>query len=349
MVNLILQAPAEAAEALRSQFAEAGQFLLASGFVEGAVTREGRSVVFLHTAKMVQADTLANLGSTDHSQPALPSNRGLHRSGLAALPACLSYTPVVALPTRTDVTQPAPPVKRERYAALMTFRRYCTIALLIPYLGVATGIAVSYFYWGYWLRPPCSGSIVDDVVSVDRFSTFSWDGNVSSGRIAMLEAAATTNSISGDDPRGRLAAALVTRNLTPASSDSVDPLLLPSAVAALSSAGKLLPGSPQYPDPAKLHGSLAQATTRAGNRILLAALTGGQASNDHYPYYEGVFALDTGNHLSLQRLHFYYWDFAGLEGIAHWYAGAATVLAGLVVCLLVGAGVFVVRRLRGAA
>lgn len=50
LVNLILQAPAEAAEALRSQFAGAGQFMLAAGFVEGAVTREGRTLVFLHTA-----------------------------------------------------------------------------------------------------------------------------------------------------------------------------------------------------------------------------------------------------------------------------------------------------------
>lgn len=38
-------------------------------------------------------------------------NSGLHRTGLAALPARLSHTLTVALPGQADVTQPAPPVK----------------------------------------------------------------------------------------------------------------------------------------------------------------------------------------------------------------------------------------------
>ncbi len=231
----------------------------------------------------------------------------------------------------------------------MTIRRYLMIALLIPYVGIAVGLAVSRLYWGYWLCPPSSDALVDDIASVERFTTMSWDGSISSGRSALLESAATTNSISGEDPRGRLPAALARRRLYPASPEPVDPLLLPSTVAAISSAGKLLSGSSEYPNPGKLHGHLVLATTRAGTRIALAALTGGEASNDHYPYYEATFGLGAANRPSLERLHFYYWDFAGLEGIAHWLAGVTSVFLAVILWLVFGVGLLIVRRRRGAA
>jgi hypothetical protein len=231
----------------------------------------------------------------------------------------------------------------------MTLRRFLTIGLLIPWLGLAVGVAVSRLYWGYWLLPPSSHEIIEDVATVDRFSKVSWDGVYASGRLVLLEAAATANTISGEEPFGRLPRALAQRSLFPITEEPVDPSLLPAVVSALAASGNLVPASPEYPNTTRLSGNLAVAFTRAGNPCVLAALSGGEVSNDHRPFYEAAFALDATNRLIPQRLHFYYYDVAGLEGIAHWLAGGFTILVALVLWLISGLVFLAIRWRRRTA
>ena len=58
-----------------------------------------------------QAVSLVISRTSNHICAASPPNSGLHQTGLAALPARLSYTSAVARPNRTNVKSPAPPVK----------------------------------------------------------------------------------------------------------------------------------------------------------------------------------------------------------------------------------------------
>jgi hypothetical protein len=61
----------------------------------------------------------------------------------------------------------------------------------------------------------------------------------------------------------------------------------------------------------------------------VAALIGGEASNDHHPYYEVVAEPTQAGGLKIKRLRFYWWDLAGLEGMAHWIAGILATIAWL--------------------
>jgi hypothetical protein len=62
--------------------------------------------------------------------------------------------------------------------------------------------------------------------------------------------------------------------------------------------------------------------------MVVAALWGGEVSNDHHPYYEVAFtSLPTGA-LHLLGMRQYWFDVAGLEGIAHWLAAFAGLIVG---------------------
>lgn len=222
---------------------------------------------------------------------------------------------------------------------------YVMIVLLIPLIAFVAGtLIVSRMYWGYWLGPPSSDVTVRDVKSVERFSTFNWDGTQSSGRAVLLAAASGVNYVSGDDPMGRLPAALVSRQLYPRYPQSVDPSLLPEIVTALDSLGKLVPASIEYHNTARLHGHLALASTRAGNRVVVVAFAGGEVSNDHYPYYEAVFAINPVNTVTLQQFHAYFFDVAGVEGFGHWLGG---VLISIGASFVVAVAALIIHFRRG--
>jgi hypothetical protein len=133
--------------------------------------------------------------------------------------------------------------------------------------------------------------------------------------------------VSGESPHGRLPAALVARALLPTSESPVDASVLKSLIAALSEGDLLRRGDPGYGYATDLHGHIAIGKDRGGRTLCVAALSGGEVSNDHYPYYELVGAPEAGGRVALNRVRFYWYDVAGMEGIAHWFAGV--VVAGI--------------------
>ena len=192
--------------------------------------------------------------------------------------------------------------------------------LAITLVAMATASRV---YWGYWFNPPSSEGTAACLASIDHFTSIRPGAPATSGPAALVRAAAQVNYLSGEIPLGRLAAALVGRQLIPASSEPVDPSLLPAITASLAAAGVLRTGDPGYPNAGRLLGHIAVGRNSLGQRTVLAALNGSEASNDHYPYYEAVLGFSPRGELVLSRLRFYWFDFAGIEGLL----GCLTALA----------------------
>jgi hypothetical protein len=187
----------------------------------------------------------------------------------------------------------------------------------------------SRLYWGYWFTPPSSNGTVRHLAELTSFTSF-WQHTSQSGRSALSSGASEVNHASGDAPGGRLPAALIARGLLPSSERPVDASILRAITTALAERKLLRHGDPGYPDAAKLLGQVAVGKDRNGNELYVAALIGGEASNDHHPYYELVAEPARGDGLKIRQLRFYWWDLAGLEGMAHWIAGILATVTWLV-------------------
>jgi hypothetical protein len=221
-------------------------------------------------------------------------------------------------------------------------RRHILLSLLLVLAGgAAGGMITSRLYWGYWLTPPDSGRTISELTSVERFSAFVWDGSDTSGKDVLLDAAKAENWISGETPMGRVAAALVRRDLVPVTSEPVPPNLLAAVRRDVEERGWFPDAHPPYIYARQTVGYLAMGRDASGQPMLIAALHGGQASNDHYPYYEMSYAVLPNGELQRRTGRMYWNDYAGLEGIAHWLG----VFGGLCVGLAAGA-ILVVRAAR---
>jgi hypothetical protein len=206
----------------------------------------------------------------------------------------------------------------------------CTI---VPFL------TTSRLYWGYWIVPPSPNASVSSIASVERFTTFWCCTPNSSGRQALQEAAQDEFSGAGDSLASNLPAALVQLDLQPRSEEAVPAAILTKIEEALESRGVLRGGQPGYARAKELWGHVAIGRDAHGSELIVAALWGGEVSNDHYPFYEGVFeSLPTGA-LHVRDVRQYWFDFAGLEGLAHWLAAFAGLMVGAALSVM-----FLIRR-----
>lgn len=219
----------------------------------------------------------------------------------------------------------------------MSLRRYLSFGLAIPLVALLAGALAGRAYWGHWFSPPSSDDTVRALAHLDSFSSI-WSISSASGAEALLSAGRDANRVAGESPYARVPAALIAAGLRPASSAPVSAHLLPDVIAALREAGELREGAAGYPNATDLHGHLAVGRSSAGETVVVAALGGREASNDHYPYYEAVLGEGPNGSLTLRHLRFYWYDVAGLEGIAHWLAAIVTVVVVGALWLLGGAG-----------
>jgi hypothetical protein len=191
-------------------------------------------------------------------------------------------------------------------------------------------LATSRLYWGYWIFPPSADWVVSSVVSIERFTTFSCCRPSQSGQQAVQSAAEIPFHGAGDPLDSNLPKALIRRGLKPDSAQSLPATLITKVRAALESRGALAEGEPGYVHAKELWGHVAVGRNAQGTEIVVAALNGGEASNDHYPYYEAAFAASPSGELSPLRIRRYWFDVAGLEGIAHWLGALAGGLVGTI-------------------
>lgn len=136
----------------------------------------------------------------------------------------------------------------------------------------------------------------------------------------------------------RILVELDRRNLLPAAfATTLDGL--PELYQLIQDSGVLATSSPGYDSSARLGGIAVDAFDKAGNRVLVLGLTGGQLSNDHYPYYEMVFrGQKAAAETSFARSQCFYYDAAGMEGF-EWYVimlylSIAGIAAGFIIFII---------------
>lgn len=192
-------------------------------------------------------------------------------------------------------------------------------------LAFLASIGLSKVYWGYWFaRPPVPRELGDiaRVVSVTPVT-------VSDGKTAPAVAVRADASLAKDIANGRSDAYyclderilldLERRNLLPPAYATSLPDL-PELLALVQGTGLLVEPKAGYEKGAGPRGGVVvDARDRAGGRLVVVGLVGGQTENDHYPYYELVFAGASGSTgLAYIRGQRFFHDVAGMEG-AEWY------------------------------
>jgi hypothetical protein len=257
-------------------------------------------------------------------------------------------------------------------AVKRTLRRILRIFLfgvvLAAALSFLAAIGVSKLYWGYPIRrPPVDRRIkeIEEVISLVPVDS----GRKSDGSMGFVinDAYQIAERLSVcRDTRPwisyycldeRILVILDELGKLPMSLDHTSP---PPELATLyhwlDATQLLYNGAPGYRDQAReLRGIVLVAQGKNGQRYLLAAVSGGQVSNDHHPYYEFLFRLpeqDPAPILLSSRRFFY--DVAGMEGMDGLALWPAFFLVGMViVTLVVGVlsiiGVITAKRLTDAS
>ncbi len=234
----------------------------------------------------------------------------------------------------------------------MRYRWLAICLLSVPLAGLLGTLATSRLYWGHWLGPPSSDQTARQLSSLHQFTRFWYGKDPSCGPEALAEDARASNHISGESPYGRLAYAIVRRGFSPENSECLPASLLVEVTNALRQSGRLLESARfrRGDDLAtELYGALAAGVSPTGGRVILAALTSSEVSNDHYPYYELALVQSSAGSVQIVESRFYWYDVAGLEGGAHWLGGIVAAIGVLVVWAIAGVIRLVVKHARFAA
>ena len=204
-------------------------------------------------------------------------------------------------------------------------KQLTTIAILFLGSFGAACLLVPKAYRGYWFKLPSADWSLSSIDSVERFTTFNAD-SVQSGQLALKHSVNAKNDFHRNDDRPihNLPVAIVERGLTPTSSEPVLATTLEAIHKNLELQDVLVEGESGYPNAKILQGHVVTGQGEQGDSVIVAALWGDQASNDHYPYYEALFETLPNGELQLLDARQYWFDIAGLED------GAVYILAGFV-------------------
>lgn len=184
-------------------------------------------------------------------------------------------------------------------------------------------IGLSKVYWGYFLGRPPVPREMGDIVRVASVTSVTVGED---GRTVVADAgAATTNDAAHgrrepyDGVGSRLLVDLEDRGLLPMAYGTALPPM-PDPGAWLQTAGLLAKPQAGYEtDSARHDGVVVDAVDASGGRLVVVGLRGGQVENDHYPYYEMVFAgAANSTGLAFVRGQRFFFDIAGSEG-TEWY------------------------------
>jgi len=215
----------------------------------------------------------------------------------------------------------------------------------------ASGLAFSRAYWGYWTEPPSIKPWVEHLQAADGVVFLECQPNTAA---AVKELTAEERHRSAEWYRGSsrdypgyqvLAAVEATR--LPISTGVLTPADANKACTGLFESGAVVAATPGYGGPYAryIRGFLVDGRTRSGERVWIMSAIGGAISNDHHPVYDVQFS-DNG---AVRRVHVYYEDIAGIEGV-RWYVVAGVVfVAGTLflaaLFIVVSSGRFAARRL----
>lgn len=190
-------------------------------------------------------------------------------------------------------------------------------------LALVAALATSKMVWGYFLsRPQMDARIVGArlVVSVTDVETqMLSDGSAvlvpATSGVSAAEQMANAREDHYYNLETRALLALADRGHNPASAPAMPPESLTGLYRMLESTGRLEAGDSGYTDAKLLSGFLVEAVGADARPLLFVGVRGGQVSNDHFPYYEFLFAEpDAAGVRPLLSFNRFYYDVAGMEG-----------------------------------
>ena len=241
-------------------------------------------------------------------------------------------------------------------------RAFFLAMLPVVLLAFSIGIGLSKIYWGYFLFRPALLKEFRQIARVSALvpvetpdATHAPPALVYCDDSTLAQDLAYAEENSYDDPAGRLLLALEQQHRLPtefSASLSDLPPLLPLAQAT----GLMDVSEPGYHSDAFLRGIVVDAVDPAGKRLVFLGFRGGQASNDHYPYYEMLFAAPAGSaDLTFVRGQRFFFDIAGIEG-TEWYVmglgfsllGMPIAFAALIAGMAAGKGIGKFRQRKQA-
>jgi hypothetical protein len=229
-------------------------------------------------------------------------------------------------------------------------RAYGFIAVVMTAITFLAALAFSKMTWGYYVSRPPVLSEIDELSQVRAVVPLTTQSDTSGKLSMVLE---TNYSLSERLAKvkedsyyclPRILLELERRNLLPgALTENLTGL--PEIYPLIRGSGALVESSEGYDSASGLRGLAVDATGKAGDRLLFLCLTGGQVSDDHYPYYELLFrGRPESLQLTFVRSQHFFYDVAGMEGF-EWYAMWLMLApAGIVAAVIVFTVVGVVRR-----
>ena len=232
---------------------------------------------------------------------------------------------------------------------------YAGVAVACVLGAVLAGGAISRWYWGYWFARPALDARVAEARTLDALTPIDTASAATPGEFGVRGTSDWSDDsrlAGGRDPgdyytlQGRVLNALedAGHDLSAAPRRSNDELIGLHA---------LFTGTGYFD--ARAAPLTGYAVDLAGPRqgeagLLLLTLSGGQVSNDHFPYYELLFgpplvAGDESTRPLLSATRFYY-DVAGLEGMEWFTIALALGVVALIVAMPTTAVVLSVMGLR---
>lgn len=196
-----------------------------------------------------------------------------------------------------------------------------------------TASIMNYNYWGYaFKRPP----VFKEVLYADKVLTCSRVSNIDSTGIKPLHVVADTTK-SMDDLYGR-------KDFYYGTSDRIFMVfqdrahingylydfpkiynnpnqkasknLLSSIYKQIIESNLIDKGEKGWDTSGQINGIVTEFVTEDNDKYVFAGLSGGQISNDHYPYYEFLFAVKDNQNELIKKQRFYT-DVAGIEGLEY--------------------------------
>ncbi|MDC0831555.1 hypothetical protein POG22_00840 [Geitlerinema sp. CS-897] len=230
------------------------------------------------------------------------------------------------------------------------------LLLFVPFAGLSglASIAFARFYWGYFFQPPPVPLEAMEIETIESITPVSSLETANGRSVFQVDPAilcdrnyqeplgnsgycgsSKCNSEYCDPTRGLVE--LFDRGTLTAIEPQMSLAKLATLYDAIEATHLLsTPESEVYEDQAQLlQGIVIEAIGNNGREFILVSATGGQFSNDRYPYYDVLFVRNDDNSLQLVDSNKFFYEIAGFEGILEWHTMWSVLLVvGLVLSIV---------------
>lgn len=195
--------------------------------------------------------------------------------------------------------------------------KWWAIALVAP-IAIGGASIIAKRMWGFYFFRPSASAFASHFRSVDAIAGVTTGGREVPPKTFLPDTEfSIAKALKGyeSDPyyglSGRILDALRERNLLPAATATIDGL--PELFRAVEASGELIPADSGYGPLNQLKGVVVEGQSEEGSKLLFVGVQSPQLSNDHYAWYEMLFARTGDGQLTLLRAQHFFFDWAGME------------------------------------